>query len=312
MDKTNLLVTAARLYYENEYSQNQIAEKLGISRPYVSKLLSQAKADGIVSITINDPNNFESAKSRALREKYGLKRVIIIPEGGEKAKTTAFGAAISRYLNSVLKSGDIISTSWGNSMYRCTKNLVKKTDLTDITVVQLCGGISNIGRNIYANEVLQNVSQAYDATPYSLPLPAVVDDARVKKVVCNDKSIKNVLDMAEKSRVALITMGRFGHDNALESAGYITYDQVEDLKVHGAVGDIWSHIITSDGEICDPDLDSRTVGIPLKKMLEKPHRVGVAMDRGRAQCTLGAIRGGYINVLIADEAVADFLLNEEK
>ena len=38
----------ARLYYEKDRTQNEIAEIYGISRPMVSKLLKEAKEEGIV------------------------------------------------------------------------------------------------------------------------------------------------------------------------------------------------------------------------------------------------------------------------
>ena len=47
------MVNVARLYYEQNMTQNEIAKELGISRPLVSILLTEARACGIVTITIN-------------------------------------------------------------------------------------------------------------------------------------------------------------------------------------------------------------------------------------------------------------------
>ena len=41
--RIELLVKVAKLYYENDYSQEMIAKKLGLSRPYISKLLNESK-----------------------------------------------------------------------------------------------------------------------------------------------------------------------------------------------------------------------------------------------------------------------------
>lgn len=49
----------ARLYYEKDRTQNEIAEIYGISRPMVSKLLKEAKEEGIVKITIAAPGEAE-------------------------------------------------------------------------------------------------------------------------------------------------------------------------------------------------------------------------------------------------------------
>ena len=51
--KIERMVNVARLYYEENMTQNEIAKKLGISRPLVSILLTEARACGVVTITIN-------------------------------------------------------------------------------------------------------------------------------------------------------------------------------------------------------------------------------------------------------------------
>ena len=40
---TRLMLKCCVMYYENEMGQNEIAQKLGISRPTVSKLLKEGK-----------------------------------------------------------------------------------------------------------------------------------------------------------------------------------------------------------------------------------------------------------------------------
>lgn len=51
--KIERMVNVARLYYEQNMTQNEIAKELGISRPLVSILLTEARACGIVTISIN-------------------------------------------------------------------------------------------------------------------------------------------------------------------------------------------------------------------------------------------------------------------
>lgn len=53
-EKQQLSIEAARLYYQSDYSQQQIAEQLNISRPTVSRLLQYAKEKGYVQIRVMD------------------------------------------------------------------------------------------------------------------------------------------------------------------------------------------------------------------------------------------------------------------
>ena len=51
--KRELATKASILYYEENNNQDEIALKLGISRSYVSQLLSYARSHNIVRIVVN-------------------------------------------------------------------------------------------------------------------------------------------------------------------------------------------------------------------------------------------------------------------
>lgn len=55
LDELRLLTKASKLYYEQGYTQQAIADYLRISRPKVSRLLQQARDEGIVNITVLSP-----------------------------------------------------------------------------------------------------------------------------------------------------------------------------------------------------------------------------------------------------------------
>ena len=57
IQKLERLAAVARLYYEEDRNQSEIAGMFGISRPMVSKLLKEAKELGVVTIRIAVPGN---------------------------------------------------------------------------------------------------------------------------------------------------------------------------------------------------------------------------------------------------------------
>lgn len=303
-EKVNLLVNIARLYYEHNYSQQMIAEKLKLSRPYVSKLINKARESGLVSIQINDPNAAESQLETEVRQKFNLKKVIAVPENNDEYRLEKVTLAAARYLNLIIEDNDIIGVAWGSTLYSFALNVIPRKDIKNVTVVQLCGGISNLGKNIYASEIPKKISDAYKGIPYILPLPAVVDDKNVKNAIIRDKNINGILEMAKKANIAVFTMGTFGYDGALARADYISSKEVDILFEKGAVGDICSRIINIRGEICDKDLDSRTIAIELDELLEKEYRIGIAYGMNKIKCIIGALKGGYPNVLVTDEETA--------
>ena len=69
--KIERMIAVAHMYYEEDMNQSQIAKKLRISRPLVSVLLKEAKACGIVKITMNDINTNRENISSHRRQHVG-------------------------------------------------------------------------------------------------------------------------------------------------------------------------------------------------------------------------------------------------
>ena len=302
--KTDLLVNVSKLYYEHGYNQGMIAKKLNLSRPYISKLIAEARASGIVTIQINDPAQTETPLERSLRQRFALRKVIAQPRAREGAPLAKIGMTSARYIDSIIKSGDRIGVAWGNTMFASAQSALARKDLTGITVVQLCGGVSNIERSIYASEIPKLLADALNGTPYILPLPAIVDDIQVKRSVLTDQNIRQVMEFGAASNIALFTLGEFGPNSALAHAGYLSVQQMKKLGEAGAVGDICCHFIDESGDICDRELDARTISLPLEELKKKDYRIAVAIGAGKIGSICGALRSGHVNVLITDEDTA--------
>lgn len=73
-EKFNKVIEAARMYYILDYNQSEIAKKLGVSRPTVSRLLQTAKEEGIVQIKIVDSSINSEKLSSQLEQKFNLKK----------------------------------------------------------------------------------------------------------------------------------------------------------------------------------------------------------------------------------------------
>ena len=137
--RIELLVKVAKLYYENDYSQEMIAKKLGLSRPYISKLLNESKSNGIVKVQVIDPLSIETPLEKNLREHFGLEKVRIVPMSEGIASLSRLGLEAARYLDTILQDGDIIGLSWGATVYECSKALIRRDDLRGTKAGTLCG-----------------------------------------------------------------------------------------------------------------------------------------------------------------------------
>jgi len=309
--KIELLVKVAKLYYESDFSQDMIAKKLGLSRPYISKLLKESKDQGIVHIQVIDPLSTETPLEQRLRERFSLERVRIVPMSEGPASLPRLGLEAARFLDTIIQDSDIIGLSWGATIHACSQALLQRSDLNNITSVQLCGGISNLNKSVYATEIANNFAATLGSTSYSLPLPAVMDSKQMKDIVQKDHNVAKVLQYGYDSNIALFTTGVFGQKSALVQAGYISHEEMKTLTERGAVGDICSHLIDIYGNLCDPELDQRTIAIPLDEIKKKKYRICVAQGLSKVDSMLGALNGGFVNVLITNEETAVWILKQD-
>ncbi len=304
------MIEAAKLYYQLDYSQNEIADALGVSRPTVSRLLQQAKAEGIVTIEIKDPTEDVEVLRNMLKERFQLKNVVVAftPTYEENVVKKYIGQAAALYLNELAKDGDTIGASWGSTMYQVALQLKAKS-LVNSFVVQLNGGVSDADVRISPSEIVHLFGKAFNVTPYFMYLPAIVDHILVKQSMLTDRHIRRVMDMGKSANIAVFTAGSPTPDSVLINSNYFREDELEIIKTK-AVGDICSRYYDSSGVICLPSLDERTVGIELADLRTKEHSILVAGGPSKVNAIYGELKGKYGNTMVTEQITAKALLTK--
>ena len=307
-DKDRLSIDVAKLYYASDYSQQQIATKLKISRPTVSRLLQHAKDKGFVQINIADPLENNISLEMQLSKKYDLDvvKIAYAPLNTTEEIKKCISIKAADYLHDIVKDRDIIGVCWGTTLYHLALNLRAKT-LKNVQVVQLKGGITHSFNNTYAHEVVELFSEAFSTIGRYLPLPVMFDTVQLKQLVENDKYIKHILDLGRQANIAVFTVGTVKDDALLFRLGYID-DKDKEILQNRAVGDICSRFFDAKGNICDKELDERTVGIKLDELKAKQTRILVAGSQRKLPAIKAALIGKFANILITDQFTAQELL----
>lgn len=311
-NKKSNMINAAKMYYLYDYNQSKIAEKLGVSRPTVSRLLHQAKVTGIVEINVKDTEEDSDQLAKEIQNKYKLKQVIIAdaPEGDESRLKQYLGKKAAHYLDTIVQDDDIIGVTWGTTMYNVAKELIAKK-VKNVKVVQMKGGVSHSETNTHANDILYMFGQAFQTTPHHLPLPAIVDHIVVKQAMEADRYIKKILDLSREANIAMYTIGPAKTESLLFQLGYFSKEDVE-LISDKAVGDISSRFFDETGKVCNKELNSRTVGIELDELRKKKYSILIAGGKNKLAGIRGALTGKYANVLVTDVHTAKKLAEKIK
>lgn len=308
IDKKRLIIEAAKLYYQFDYTQLAIAEKLGISRPTVSRLLQQAKNHGYVKIEIVDPFNNNNELEKSLQHKYQIEEVKIAYAGeqDDQVMLQAMSDKAAEYIRDIVKDGDVLGVTWGRTMYRVA-NALQKKDVKGVEVIQLKGGIGLSDVNTYDSETVYKFAEAFHTVPRYLPLPVLVDSPEVKEVIESDRYMHRLIELGKQANIAVFTVGTVDTDSMLFRLGYLTTDEKELLHKE-AVGDICSRFFKSTGEVCESDIKNRTIGIQLEELKQKEKSILVAGGTRKLEAIHGALLGQYANVFITDQYTAQALL----
>lgn len=312
-ENAEILVKIARMYYEYGLDQQEIAERVGLSRSRISRMLTRAREIGIVQVTILDPFGEESELARRLETKFGLKRAVVcpVPRSSQRPLAWHLGQAAARLLKEIVRDNDTIGICGGTTMLQVARAL-RPMRRAGVSVVQLEGTLSGKGEAlIHGNEIALLFAKAFGATPYFLSVPAIVEHEEVKEALVRDRNLSRVLEMGKAANVAVFSVGRPDRSSILVQAGYFSPEGMEALVARGAVGDLCSRFFAEDGSICDESLDRRTIGLELREFARKEFSVAVAGGVHKIAGIRGALRGHFANVLVTDEVTARELLKAE-
>ena len=310
-EKLNKIIEVARLYYQLDYSQQEIAKKLDVSRPTVSRLLKQAKDSGIVEIKIHNPVEAGELLTERLKDKFGLKEVVVasVSEYDNTLIKRHLGETAASYLNKIVKDHDVIATSWGTTVHELATKL-KPKPISHTTVVQLNGGVSHSETKTYASEIIHLFGEAFHTQTFLLPLPAIVDHIVVKQAIEADRHIRKILDLGKQANIAIFSVGTPVVDSVLLQAEYFS-EEDKHLIQSKAAGEICSRFFDKNGEICVENLNNRTIGIELHELAKKEKSILLAGGPKKLEAIYGALKGKYANVLITDEHTASLLVDME-
>ena len=165
------LAEIARLYYLKNISKVDIGLKYGISRFRVARLLTQARDQGIVSITIQGVAPLEAQLSSRLSQHWGLNVVVVDSlDGSEVAVRKRVGQAAAELFMDSVQENNTVGFAWGRTLTAMTDYLTK---LPKLAVVQLIGAVTS-DLNESPVELVRRTSVSSGGRAYPIIAPAIV------------------------------------------------------------------------------------------------------------------------------------------
>lgn len=304
-DSELLTVRVAELYYDENKTQDEIGALLGITRWKVGRLLTRARDRGIVRIEIVHPRARRLGAERELRERFGLKDAVVVPDSDDNFSRVAQAAA--DYLNALRPVPRVLGISWGRTLDRVADHMVAGW-ASGITVVQINGGVSLNRRAGTASTTAAEIAHKGGGQAVLLPSPAILERLETARAISGDRTVAAVLERAANASAYLYSAGVADSSSVLVDSGYLSPHDVKELVRKGAVGDVVGRYIDANGNPVDPELDERTVGMGLDQLRAAETAIFVVSGETKHDIARAVVTNALCSVIVTDELTAAALL----
>ncbi len=310
-----LLLRVAWFYYKDELTQDEIARRLSVSRASVGRMLERARRVGLVSINLNADHLNALEVSNQLRRTFNLAEALVVPDHEKEPAdhhllNARLGLGGAQFMNTHLRPGGTLGVGWGETVSR----VIASTNfgaVGPVHLVTLTGGVDGYLQTILSSKG-DGVAEPEATTAIIIPTPIVASTPKLAAALKAEPAIQQVLKQASGVDQAIVGVGTPAADATIVQMGYLAADDVRVLRDRGVVGDILGQFFDADGNVVSLEIHRRRIGIELSDLASIPKVVGVAGGLHKTEAILGALHGGFLNVLVTNELVALRLLELER
>jgi DNA-binding transcriptional regulator LsrR (DeoR family) len=301
-----LAALVARQFYLEGVSKVDIADRLGISRFRVARLLDSARETGLVRIEIGLPGGIlDAGLSAELCSVFGLRQAYVFdfPDDG-LALRQRLGEAAAQVLMDLIRPGDILGLTWSRTLSGLAAAL---TQLPPCPIVQMTGAVPPPdGRDLL--EVVRSVARIGGGPAHVFYAPMLLDDARAAAAIRRQGDIAEAFALTPKVTIAVVAIGAWAPGlSTIYDA--ITPAERESLAALGVGAEIAGVFIGADGNLVATPLDNRMIVTPGSLLAKIPFVLAVAYDPEKSDAVRAAIRGGLVHGLVTHTSLARALLS---
>ncbi|MET3595561.1 MULTISPECIES: sugar-binding domain-containing protein [Mesorhizobium] len=296
-----MLHTVAKLHYEAEMSQVDIARQLGVSTATISRLLQRARAEGIVRIEVIDLVTPEDV-TRQLIDRLGLRDAAVI-ETPSAGALTALSAPLGGLLKQAqLAAGSVVAIGWGRAVREVIRAGLPR--IPGVLTVAATGGMQQHAPHFQINEFVRLAAEEFGGTPHFIHAP-YLPSSELREVFLGDAAIRDAVALWDRTDVAIVGVGLPHAINAPEASAATPSEQA---LVHAA-GDVLRHYFDADGVLIPWEGESRMIAMSPTQLRAAPLAIGVAASPEKATAIIGAVRAGLINALVTDTKTAQAVID---
>jgi DNA-binding transcriptional regulator LsrR (DeoR family) len=311
-EEIELLTRVASLYYLEDATQAEIAAGLGLSRPKVARLLSKARAEGIVEISIRTHPALNLPLETELAERFGLTHAILVADQpNENLQRMLAARAVAELLARLLPSQGVVAVGMGRNVGAVSEQLLSPV-ARPCTFVSAIGGSPQVGENVNSGDACRRLAERFGGRAEILYAPPYADSIRSRTAFMQHADVRETLAHAAAAQFAIVGVGDARDDGPVVQMGCFSTLDMARMRKAGAVGDILGFFFDEQGEAVPDGVRDRVVGLGSEQLRAIPQVVAMASEKDKEQAVLGALRTGIVDVLVTSLGTARWVLEHDE
>lgn len=308
-----IMSRVAHQYYIEGKSRADISDSTGLSASTISRLLKRAREEGMIEIKMAEPFLTCNQMETHLAGQYGLRRVIVVPVEPEtednvnkiKNQVALEGA---RYLQRIIKDGDILGMAWGGTMYNLIQYL-NPCRKVDANIITMHGSIANCDSKLAVQALVKRAAMAFGGKHATISYPGLLKSAdEIKRM--KEKNYKDMFSLFHKITISVCGVGsaRPDRQSLLFKTNYLNQADLRELREKQVCCDLVLRFIDEEGKECDTTLRDRTLSIDLEVYKKIPCKIVTASGSFKDKAVTALLKGRLVDVLVIDSNMAEKLM----
>ena len=307
-----MMVHVARMYYVEGLTQQSIAKELGISRSYISMILSEARELGIVEINIKNPLASNEELAGELSRAFGISNCYVTPTvvTALTPLTKILAAQGAIVAEKLIDNHSTVGVAWGMTCYEFMKAFPDDSGLFDVNVVPLIGGSHHLSSEFQLNEMVRLFAEKLRGTPSFIYAPALAESIEDKALHLKSQYMQSIVEKWRKIDVAIVGVGSppeyYSDKSQFDPVAMrMSYES----NPEKTVGDIGTRRFNIQGQFLKNDYNDRIMGIDEEGLKSAKNVLSIAAGHHKALSIIGALRLNIITHFVTDENTAKTVLS---
>jgi DNA-binding transcriptional regulator LsrR (DeoR family) len=304
------LAAIARDFYLDGKSKSDIAEHYGISRFKVARLLEEARAGGVIRVSVDVPFGIDPEMSWRLQSEYGLRHAIVIdsPEVPETLLRTRLARVAGNLLTEIVTEQDVLGVGYGRTLTVLAESLAS---LPACTVVQVTGALLGVNPAENSVELVRRIAAVSGGPAFSIYSPQVLPDAATAATLRSQPEVAEAFQRFDSITKAILPVGSWDPPHSqLHDA--LTLEERTELLALGACAEIGATLVDVSGEQVAPEFSERCIAISGEQLKRIDEVIIVGGGVVKAAAIRAVLVGGFANAVVTERGAAHLLLDSVK